>query len=87
MLFPHFPADIAKFLQRGVLKPFALPVKMLVDLHGRLLHHGVGFLGTADKDEIIAARQPGMAVIVIEGNAEERGRSGGGLGGFHGPEL
>jgi hypothetical protein len=47
----------------------------------------VGFLRTADEDEIVAARQTSMSVVVVEGDAQQCGRSGSGLGGFHRPEL
>ncbi len=87
VLLPYFLADVAELFDRGLLKPLALPVEMLVDLQGRLLHDGVGFLRTADEDEIVAARQTSMSVVVVEGDAQQCGRSGSGLGGFHRPEL
>ena len=74
MLLPHILADVAKFRHRGVLKPLALPVEMLVDLNRRFLHYGMGFLGTADEDKIIATSQPSMAIVVVEGDAQKRGR-------------
>ena len=57
-------------LYRSVLESLALPVEVLVDLHGRLLHHGVGFLGTADEDKIIAAGQSRVAIGVVESDAQ-----------------
>ena len=86
-LLHHVAADVADLVDRGVFQTLAALVEMLVDLDGRFLHHGVRFLASADEEEVLAAGQAGLAVVVVEGQPEQGGRFAGFVGGSHGCRL
>ena len=80
--------DIPQFLGAGVFEAFAAFGELLVDLDGRFLHDFVRFLGAADEEKIVAAREPLVAVLVVETDAQHAGlrlrRFRGGGWGFFG---
>ena len=51
--FDHVAADVAEFADGHVFQAFAPLVELLVDLDGRFLHHGVGFLAPADSRKFL----------------------------------
>ena len=69
----HFPADIAELAQADLFQPFALLVEVFVDPDGSLLHHGVGLLASAAEDEVLSTGEPGMAVVMVKGQSQQRG--------------
>jgi len=62
----HLAADIAKFFWRNIFEPFPLPIKLLIDLDGRLLHDAVGFLGPPTQQEVLTPGDAGMSVVTVE---------------------
>lgn len=81
---PYVPADVSQFLGRGVFQAFPLPIEVFVDLHSRLLHDGMSILASAKQDEILPPCQPGVAIIVVEGQPQQGGRFLWRIGSFHG---
>jgi len=65
-LFGRFMHDVEKFAGGTVFQPFSAVLKLLVHLDRRFLHPTVRFIGSAVKDEIVAPRQTGVAVLIIE---------------------
>ena len=79
----HIVADIPQFANRDVLETFAPFVEMLVDFHGRLLHDRMRLLTSPTEEEVLPSCNPGVAVFVVERQAQQGGRLGSFVGGFH----
>jgi hypothetical protein len=54
--FDHVVADAAQLADGDVFQSLTAFVELLVDLDGRLLHDGVGFLASAHEDKVFASR-------------------------------
>jgi hypothetical protein len=79
----HVAADVAEIAHGDVFQTLTSSVEVLVDLQGRFLHRGVCSLAAAVEDEILAARQPGVTIVVVEGQSEQGGGFALLIGGFH----
>jgi hypothetical protein len=66
LLIARLLADVAKFVNRDVLQPLALSVKLLVDFNRGLLHSGVRLLGTASQKVILAACDACMSILSVQ---------------------
>jgi hypothetical protein len=80
-LLSNVMKDIAQFFGRGIFQAFAALGELLVDFDRCFLHHFVRFLRAANQQEVVAAREPLVAVFVVETNAQHAG-FGFGLGGL-----
>ena len=70
----HLVADIAEFLGRDVFQAFAASVEVFIDFERRFLHDGVRIFTSPPKEEILALRDSGLIVILVETQAEQSGR-------------
>jgi hypothetical protein len=66
-------ADVAKLAERDVFEAAAAAIQMLVDLGGRLLHHFMRLLRATAEQEVLAPRDPGVAVFGVEGETKQTG--------------
>lgn len=82
--FRHVSADVAKFANRDFLQSLPVFVQALVDLDRRLLHQGMGILAAAHQDKVRSPGQAGMAVFMVEGHPQKRGRPAFPVRGSHG---
>ena len=82
--FDHIAANAAKLSDGHVLKAFASLIELFVDLDGRLLHDGMGFLAPAHKNEVLAAGQSSFPVVVVKGHSQQGGRFANFVGCSHG---
>lgn len=57
--------DVAELLLRDIFQPLATVTELLVESHGRLLHHFVGFLATAEEAEILPPGNADVPVLTI----------------------
>ena len=76
-------ADAAEIVDGHFFEPFAAFIELLVDLDGRFLHYGMGFLAAADKKEVFTPGQTGLPVIVVKRQPEQSGGLGTFIGCFH----
>jgi len=66
-------ADVAQLADGDIFEPLSAAVEVLINLDGRLLHHGMRLLRTTKQDEIIAPGQPFMTVFGISGETNDPG--------------
>lgn len=64
---------IPQLLRAGIFEALAALGELLVDLDRRFLHDFVRFLGAADEQEVVSAREPLVAVLVVETDAQHAG--------------
>ena len=57
--FHGFLEDLLEFPRREICQLLAPFIQLLVDLDGRFLHFGVGFVRAASQQEVFTPRQPG----------------------------
>jgi hypothetical protein len=67
-------ADIAEFGQGDVFQPFTASIEAFVDFNGGFLHETVGIIASAPEEEVFSPRNPGLPVVIIEGQAQQGGR-------------
>ena len=82
--FGNLAADFAKFLYRGIFEPLAATGQVLVDRHRSLLHDGVRLVATPHENKVVAAREPSVAIFIVEGYTEQGRGFAGGPRRFHG---
>lgn len=80
----HVLADFLEIGDGHFFKPLAATVEIFIDLDRRFLKHGMRFLAAADKQEILAAGEPGFPIVVVERHAQERSGFFRFVGGSHG---
>ena len=68
-----FIGDFVELVAGDGVEGFAAAFEVLVELDGFFLHRAVGFLAAADQFEIVAGRDAGMAVLVVQTEAEQHG--------------
>ncbi len=71
MSLDHFTTNVSELVGRCFFHTLAAQLKLFVDLDGGFLHLGVSLVGTADKNEVIAARQAFVPVVAIQPNAQQ----------------
>ena len=64
---------VAKFVGRDIGQVEAAGVELLVDLDDRFAHQAVRFLGAAGEEEVVAAGDAFVAVVGVEGQAQQAG--------------
>ena len=60
--------NVAKLAKRDILEPFSAAIELLVDLRRGFLHDFVRILRSAAQYEVLAARDPGLTIVGVEGN-------------------
>jgi hypothetical protein len=70
-LLPDIATNVVQLPDRNVFQLPAVATEVLVDLDRSLLKHRVRFLRSTLENEIVAASQPGMAILGVKGQADE----------------
>jgi hypothetical protein len=83
----NIAADVAEFGQRDVFQPFTASIKAFVDFNRGFPHKRMGINASAPEKEVFSARNPGLPVVIIEGQAQQGGRFFGFVGRSHGGIL
>jgi hypothetical protein len=66
-------ADVAEFGQRYVFQPFTAPIKAFVDFNRGFPHKRMRSVTSTPKKEVFSASNPGLPVIIIEGQTQQGG--------------
>jgi len=83
----NIAADVAEFGQRDVFQAFTASIETFVDFKGGFPHKAMGSITSAPEEEVFSPRNPGLPVVIIEGQAQQGGRFFGFLGSSHGGIL
>jgi hypothetical protein len=70
----NIAADVAEFGQRDFFQPFTASIEAFVDFYRGFTHKTVRIDASAPKKEVFSARNPGLPVVIIEGQAQQGGR-------------
>ena len=65
--------EVEEFIVADVFQLLAAFFEVLIEFEGALRHVVVGFLGAAGEEEVFAAGEARVAVVVVEAKAEEEG--------------
>ena len=63
--------DLDNLFEPSLVESFAALPKGFGESDGRVLHPFVGFLRAANQEEMFAAGQTGVAVLVVESHAQK----------------
>ena len=70
----NIATDVAEFGQRDVFQAFAASIETFVDFNRGFPHKTVGSIASAPEEEVFSPRNPGLPVVIIEGQAQQGGR-------------
>jgi len=65
--------EVEEFVAADVFQLLAAFFELLIEFEGALGHVGVSFFRAAGEEEVFAAGEAGVAVVVVEAKAEEEG--------------
>src|SRR5437868_123111 len=66
-----FVKNLDDLLKRGLLQALAVAAQGFAETNGGFLHALVRLLRTADQHEMLAARKPSMAILVVQSQSHK----------------